>query len=124
MLHDWGQRLRSAIPLCTDERLKQKIEQYLQVEPKEIKIMRQLYEQLQSRTDQTPPDEKLLRLLESIKPLCSDEEFNNCELCAMQILKKFGYKPARQFVIDMNNQFRLRAREMESKQEITDGSVT
>ena len=84
--------------------------------------MQQLYEQLQCQTDQTPSDEKLLRLLESIKPICSDEEFNNCELNAMQILKDFGYKPARIFVVNMHNQFLRQARKMKSEQKDTEQS--
>lgn len=52
-----------------------------------------------------------------MKRYCSDEEFSSCELVARRILEESGFRPARQFAVNMHKRFRLRSLRIESKQE-------
>jgi hypothetical protein len=52
--------------------------------------------------------------LESLKPLCgSIEEFATCSNEAEQILLNDGFRPARDYVVRLHDQFRERAKEAE-----------
>jgi len=109
----WQEGLRSALPNLTDEQLRRRVQECLEHEPQDLEQMRSLWVEIQERTGQKSPAEKLSLLLESAKPYCPEEEFVAGRAEAFAILDKSGFRAARTFAIAMHDQLKIRAREME-----------
>jgi len=109
----WQEGLRSALPNLTDEELRRRVQECLEHEPQDLEQMRSLWVEIQERTGQKSPAEKLSLLLESARPYCPEEEFLAGRAEAFAILNKSGFRAARTFAIAMHDQLKIRAREME-----------
>ena len=109
----WQEGLRSALPNLTDEQLRRRVQECLEHEPQDLEQMRSLWVEIQERTGQKSPAEKLSLLLESARPYCPEEEFLAGRAEAFAILNKSGFRAARTFAIAMHDQLKIRAREME-----------
>lgn len=109
----WQEGLRSALPNLTDEELRRRVQECLEHEPQDLEQMRYLWVEIQERTGQKSPAEKLSLLLESARPYCPEEEFLAGRAEAFAILNKSGFRAARTFAIAMHDQLKIRAREME-----------
>jgi hypothetical protein len=109
----WQEGLRSALPNLTDEKLRRRVQECLEHEPQDLEPMKSLWVEVQERTGQKNPTEKLSLLLESARPYCTDEEFLAGRADAFAVLNKSGFRAARSFAITMHDQFKTRAREME-----------
>ena len=119
--------LRSALVNVHDKNLRQKIQECLGVQPPDLDRMKQLWGELQEALGHKTPEERLALLLESLKPYCTEEEFNDCRAEALAVLAQSGFKSARKLAVAMHDQFRLRAREMEELEEdsgLADGDPT
>jgi len=110
---DWQEGLRSALPNLTDEHLRRRVQECLEHEPQDLELMKSLWVEVQERTGQKNPTEKLSLLLESARPYCTAEEFQAGRAEAFAILNKSGFRAARTFATTMHDQFKIRAREME-----------
>lgn len=109
----WQEGLRSALPSLTDEQLRRRVQECLEKEPQDLELMKSLWVEVQERTGQKNPTEKLSLLLESARPYCTEEEFQAGRAEAFAILNKSGFRAARTFATTMHDQFKIRAREME-----------
>jgi hypothetical protein len=105
--------LGSALPNLSDEELRTRVRQCLERDPQDWEEMRSLWVEVQERTGQKTPAEKLDLLLESARPYCTEEEFLAARAEALALLARSGFRAARQFAVAMHDQFKLRAREME-----------
>ena len=87
--------------------------------------MRTLLRELQGRTDERSPDERLLALLETLREYCTPEEFDGCCARAFEILKRDGFREARGYAVAAHDQFRARFKLKEQEEsEKADGSKT
>ena len=80
------------------------------LERDELEEMTMMLHELQDAAGQKTPEQRLALLLESLKPYCTDEVFENCESEAFQYLEQLGFRQARDFVVRTHNEFRTRAR--------------
>jgi hypothetical protein len=109
----WQEGMRSALPNLTDEQLRRRVQECLEHEAQDLEQMRSLWVEIQERTGQKSPAEKLSLLLESARVYCPEEEFLASQAEAFAILNKSGFRAARTFAIAMHDQLKIRAREME-----------
>jgi hypothetical protein len=109
----WEQSLRSALTKLNDDRLRRAIQDCLAAESPDVEQMKALWMEIQEQAGQTTPEEKLSLLLETVFPYCTEEEYQACRREAFEIFNKSGFKPARKFTINMHDQLKRRAREME-----------
>jgi hypothetical protein len=119
----WVEGLRSALPNLSDEELRTRIGQCLERDPQDWEEMRSLWVEVQERTGQKTPAEKLDLLLESARPYCTEEEFLAARTEALALLARAGFRAARQFAVAMHDQFKLRAREMEELERSGQGAI-
>jgi len=80
--------------------------------------MKSLWVEVQEQMGLKTPADKLGSLLESAKPYCTDEEFLAGRAEAFAILNKSGFRAARTFAINMHDQYKTRAREMEELEDL------
>jgi hypothetical protein len=113
---DMEEKLRSTLGNLQDCDLRKKITDCLNIQPLNVNQMQQLWAELQETLGQRSPAERLALLLESLKPYCTHEELSACQLEAIEILEKTGFRVARNYVIAMHDQFRIRMRQMEEAQ--------
>jgi hypothetical protein len=109
----WEENLRSVLPNLADEQLRLKIRECLGAASPDLERTKALWMGIQEQAGQKKPAEKLSLLLESVRPYCTEEEFQVCQSEAFAILAKSGFKAARKFATTMHDEFRIRAREME-----------
>jgi hypothetical protein len=109
----WQEGLRSALPNLNDEQLCRRVQECLEHEPQDLEQLRSLWVEIQERTGQKSPAEKLSLLLESARPYCPEEEFLAGRAETFAILSKSGFRAARTFAIAMHDQLKIRAREMD-----------
>lgn len=113
---DLEEKLRSMLGNLPDCDLRKKLTDCLNIQPVNVNQMQQLWAELQEILGQRSPAERLALLLESLKPYCTHEELSACHLEASGILEKAGFRAARNYVIAMHDQFRIRMRQMEEAQ--------
>ncbi len=111
--HGWVENLRSALPNLSDEQLRRRVQDCLEHEPQDLGQVKSLWVEVQEQTGLKTPADKLILLLESTKPYCTEEEFRAGRAEAFAILNKSGFRAARTFAITMHDHLRIRAREME-----------
>jgi hypothetical protein len=109
----WEASLRSALPKLNDEQLRMRVQELMETGSPDLERMKVLLLEIQEQAGQKTPAEKLSLLVESIRPYCTEEEFQTCRAEAFAVLAKSGFRPARKLVIAMHDQFKVRAREME-----------
>jgi len=114
----WLEALRSALPNLGDEQVRRRIQNCLQREPNDFEQMKSLWVEVQEQMGLKTPADKLGSLLESAKPYCTDEEFLAGRAEAFAILNKSGFRAARTFAINMHDQYKARAREMEELEDL------
>ncbi len=96
----WQESLRSALPnLMKDE-------------SQDLEQVKSLWTEVQERTGQATPADKLSLLVESVRPYCTEEEFLAGRAEAFAILTKSGFRAARKFTTTMHDQLKMRAREL------------
>jgi hypothetical protein len=106
----WKKDYALPSPNLQDEGLRQTIERCL-AEPPDLESMKQLSAEAQKAAGLKSPEQKLVLLLESLEPFCTEEELNSCQLEAAKILADSGFRAARNYVIHMHDQFRARMRQ-------------
>lgn len=109
----WEASLRSVLPTLSDEQLRIRVQEFLEASAPDVEGMEALWVEIQEQAGQKAPVERLSLLLESLKPYCTEEEFQRCQTEAFAVLAKSGFRPARKFAIAMHDEFKARAREME-----------
>lgn len=114
----WLEALRSTLPNLGDEQVRRRIQNCLQREPNDLEQMKSLWVEVQEKMGLKTPADKLGSLLESAKPYCTDEEFLAGRAEAFAILNKSGFRAARTFAINMHDQYKTRAREMEELEDL------
>jgi hypothetical protein len=112
LCQDLEERLRFALANLHDEELCQKIQLCLNSKP-EIELMKALWAEAQKTIGFRSPEQKLTTLLESLEPLCTEEELNSCRGEVAKILAASGFKAARSYVTGMHDRFRTRMRQRE-----------
>ena len=102
------QRLNQMLEIAVAEEQRQEIEDCLaRGEPQEMKTLTEIMaSQMGART----PQERLSLLLVSLRDLCSDEEFQSHQHEAFEILGQLGFRPAREFVVQLHDGLRELAR--------------
>ncbi|MCI0352621.1 MAG: hypothetical protein L0Z53_24640, partial [Acidobacteriales bacterium] len=119
LLKRYREEVEKVLPLLSarllDEEHVRRIEACRHTEdPGKLKdLLSELREQLAEKT----PDEKLNLLLESLKAYCSNEEYLECRDQSFVTLREEGFRAARQQVVEMHKQFRLRAQELDRAQQ-------
>ena len=103
--------MRNALP---DEQQRHRIQDSL--EEDDIEKMNALVQELLGQVGQKTPEEKLTSLLDTLQDYCNSEEFDHCCAEAFRILAAEGFREARSFVVEVHDQFRARARELERKE--------
>lgn len=83
--------------------------------------MKELLSEVKDHLSEKTPEERLDLLLESSKAYCTSEEFSECRLQTLATFKQKGFREARQHVIAMHYQFRLRAQELANREEDAKG---
>jgi hypothetical protein len=63
------------------------------------------------------PEEKLMLHLESLKAYCTEEELIVCWQETARMLADYGFRAARNYLIALHDQFRLRMRQSEQMEE-------
>src|SRR5579883_820459 len=71
--------LRSLQARISDPEMQQKIQEYLSVDTPAIDRMKLLLEEAHELSGRKTPAERLVLLLDSLKPYCSEEEFTTCQ---------------------------------------------
>ena len=95
--------------LLPDEQQRSRIQSCLdRDELDEMTVM--LYE-LRDAAVQKTPEERLSLLLESLKSYCTGDDFEDCRSEAFQMLAQMGFREAREFVVNVHNDFRAKAKE-------------
>jgi len=120
---DLEERLRFFLGNLQDEALRQRIQQCLD-ESADPALMKQLYAEAQKAAGVKSPEQRLTSLLESLEPLCTQEELNACREEAMRLLDESGFREARNYLVLTHAQFRLRMRrQVEEEQENADAGT-
>jgi len=116
------QRLNQMLEIVATEQQRQQIEDCLaRGDLEEMKALIQIMEsQMGSRT----PQERLGLLLVSLKDLCSEEEFQSHQHEAFEMLNQLGFRPAREFVVRLNDELREMARKCEENATSQEGADT
>lgn len=112
---DLEERLRLALINLQDEALRLGIQECLSGSP-DLELMKQLCAQAQNAAGLKSPEQKIASLLESLKPLCTEEKLNSCRFEAARILADSGFKNARNYVVSMHDQFKAQLREIEASE--------
>jgi len=102
-------KLRGFLDLVPDVQQRSSIRECLDRD--DLEEMTPMLHELQYAAGQKTPQERVALLLESLKPYCTDEEFENCRTEALQYLEQLGFRQARDFVVRTHNEFRARVRE-------------
>ena len=112
---DLEERLRLALVNLQDGPLRLRIQEYLSGSP-DLELMKQLSAEAQKTAGFKSPEQKIASLLESLEPLCTEEELNSCRFEAARILADSGFKNARYYVVSMHDQFKTQLREIEASE--------
>jgi hypothetical protein len=120
---DLEEKLRYASANLQDEGLRQRIQQCLNQSP-DLDVMELLWAEAQKAAGHRTPEEKLMLLLESLKPFCTEEELSACRIEATKILAELGFRTARNYAISMHDQFKMRMRQIETPEGNTDTAET
>jgi len=104
------QRLRWMVEGATDQQRKQ-IEVCLS--GNDLAEMKALLETQDSQPNERTPEERLGLLLESLKELCAEEEYQQYRREAFEVLERLGFRPAREFVVQLHDDLREAARKSE-----------
>lgn len=111
-------RLRSLLEIQPDSQRRSRIQECL--DRGNLGEMNALWDEFHLEIGQRTPEERLALLLESLKEYCSEEELNNCRSEVSVILQAMGFRPARDFVVRMHDEFRIRAKEAEQNEATPD----
>jgi hypothetical protein len=106
------QRLRWLVEGANEQQRKQ-IEVCLS--GNDLAEMKALLETLESQGSERTPEERLGLLLESLKELCAEEEYQEHRLKAFEVLQRLGFRPAREFVVQLHDDLREAARKSEEE---------
>ena len=97
-----------------DESLRARITELLANPQVEGCAMKQLWEEVQRQPAYKSPEEKLSLLLD-FREYCTAEEWESCRQKAFAILDKSGFRAAREYAVEMHNEFRERAKKREQE---------
>jgi len=118
----WEASLHSSLPNLNDEQMRMRVQEALESGSLDLEGMKALWLEIQEKAGQKTPGERLSLLLESVRPYCTEEEFQACRAEVFAMLSNSGFRPARKLAISMHDQFKARAREMEGLEK--DGALT
>jgi hypothetical protein len=76
-----------------------------------------LLEELQPQAVEKTPEERLHLLLESLKEYCNDAELEDCQQQALAVLQREGFRQARDAVVKLHDQFRLRFKQQQEPEQ-------
>ena len=107
-LEEAKERLEFLHSTVRDDRLRLEIEHCLQ--RGQLDEMRALLQQRLNEAEHTTHDERLGLLLESLKPYCTQEELESYFKEAFAQFASSGFRQARDFVVRMHDELKLRAR--------------
>ncbi len=120
-LHSFHQELelglRSALERLHDADLRKRVQDCLSVPLPDLEKMKQLGEEVKECLGHKMPEERLALLLESLKDLCSPEEFGTYQEQASMMLHKSGFRTAREFAVQTHTELKLRAKQAEEEAE-------
>lgn len=105
--------LRSVLSQIQDASLHARATECTNRQASDLNQMKQLWEEVQDSLGQRSPQERLSLLIESLKPYCSDEETSACSEQAAAILNESGFRPARNYLVSMHEQFRTRMQQVD-----------
>jgi hypothetical protein len=110
-------KLRYMHDTTTDESLRSRIAAILADPQTALAAMQALWEEGQQQPSHNSPQERLAVLLDSFQQYCKEEEWEECAHEAHSILEQSGFRPAREYAIEMHDRFRARekAKEEEAK---------
>jgi hypothetical protein len=80
--------------------------------------MQSLLHELQPQAVEKTPEERLHLMLESLKEYCSDAELEDCQQQASAVLQHEGFRQARETVVRLHDQFRLRSKQQQEQDQI------
>jgi len=103
------EKLQFLLQSSPDERIRTEIERCL--ERNQLEEMRHLFRQFQDQASQKTYEERLALLLESLKPYCPVEEFEQYRNQAFTHLDNSGFRQARDFVVRMHDELKLKSKE-------------
>jgi hypothetical protein len=107
------EKLRYVLETTTDESLRSRIASCLADPQTTPAAMQALLEEVQQQPLQKSPQERLEALLDSFQQYCTEEEWEMCSDQAHSILKQAGFRAAREYAIEMHDQFRAREKAKE-----------
>ncbi len=114
-MEDARERLQFLLEAIADENIRAEIMSCL--ERNQLEEMSAVYQQYQSQAGHKTHEEKLSLLLESLKPYCSPEEFENHRNESIALLRQSGFREARNLVVSLHVE--LRARYKKSVEEVS-----
>ncbi len=114
-MEDARERLQFLLEAIADENIRAEIRSCL--ERNQLEEMSAVYQQYQSQAGHKTHEEKLSLLLESLKPYCSPEEFENHRNKSIALLRQSGFREARNLVVSLHVE--LRARHKKSVEEVS-----
>lgn len=108
-------KLESLLDLIPQAQYRARIQNCLRND--DLQEMKQLLEDLQQRLGQKTPEERLILLLEGLKPFCTPKEFEDHQRTTLELMAKLGYREARDYVTNTHSALRTRAKEQEKRQQ-------
>ena len=99
-------RLQCLLENVPDENVRAEISSCL--ERGQLEEMNTAFQRYQAQAGQKTPEDRLSLLLESLKPYCASEEFEDCREEAFALLQQSGFRQAREFVVKMHDELRDR----------------
>jgi hypothetical protein len=107
-------RLESLLDVLEDESQRSRVRESLA--EGDLDTMSRTLHELESHFGHRTPAERLMSLLETLKELCSNEEFEACRMEAFEILRSLDFREARAFVVRTHDEFRERAKLREKEE--------
>lgn len=108
------QRLEALLAASTDEAQRLLILRVLASEDSEE--IHALLDQIEPVERLKTPEERLHLLLESLKEYCTEEELEQCQRDAFEVLLSGGFRQARTLVVSLHDQFRARTKALEDNE--------
>jgi hypothetical protein len=105
-LEEARDRLQNLLENVPDENVRAEISSCL--ERGQLEEMNTAFQRYQAQAGQKTPEDRLSLLLESLKPYCASEEFEEHRKEAFTLLKQSGFRQAREFVVNMHDELRER----------------
>lgn len=107
--HQVKEALVRALDATDDQQLRSTIQHCLRED--DLDKMKALLSKLEDTPSSMPADVRLASLLENLRDYCSAEEFETFRTEANSLLQQDGFRAARNYVVSINNELRVRAQQ-------------